>query len=127
MSDGFDRVIEEVFRKNNDGGSAPNAGSTVSPADLVGLYRTLTNGAEKELRPGMLATWKPGLKNRKFPEYGEPVVVVDRFAPEHWTEIDPDSQYFREPRDLAFGGVLGKDREFCVFHSDSRRFMPAPQ
>lgn len=127
MSDGFDKVIEEVFRKNNEGGIVADAGSAVSPADLVWLYRTLTNGAEKELRRGMLAVWKPGLKNRKFPEYGEPVVVVEMYPPELLTDEEPDSQYFREPSDLAFGVVLGKNCDFCVFHADSRRFMPAPQ
>ena len=46
---------------------------------LRALLERLNNGRERALRPGLLAVWKPGLKNRRFPRYGEPVVVVDEY------------------------------------------------
>jgi hypothetical protein len=88
------------------------------------LYERLTNGREQALRPGMLAVWKPGLKNRRFPRYGEPVVVV---ALLDTPIVNPDhesgSPYFREPLDLLLGVVRGGDREFLVYHADRRRFQ----
>jgi hypothetical protein len=92
---------------------------------LCVLLERLTNGREQALRPGMLATWKPGLKNRRFPRYGEPVVVV---ALLDTPIINPGDEsglpYFREPLDLLLGVVRGDDREFLVYHVDRRRFQP---
>ena len=92
---------------------------------LRALLERLNNGRERALRPGMLATWKPGLKNRRFPRYGEPVVVVALLdAPIADPEHDSGSPYFREPLDLLLGVVRGDDREFLVYHADRRRFQP---
>jgi hypothetical protein len=90
------------------------------------LLERLNNGRERALRPGLLATWKPGLKNRRFPRYGESVVVVALLDP---PIVNPDeeagSPYFREPLDLVLGVVRGDDREFLVYHADRRRFQPS--
>lgn len=32
---------------------------------------------EYAFKPGQQVTWKPGMKNRVFPQYGEPVVFVE--------------------------------------------------
>jgi len=93
---------------------------------LRALLERLENGRERALRPGMLATWKPGLKNRRFPRYGEPVVVVALLdAPIVNPDQESGSPYFREPLDLLLGMVRGDDREFLVYHLDRRRFQPA--
>jgi len=93
---------------------------------LRALLERLNNGRERALRPGMLATWKPGLKNRRFPRYGEPVVVVALLDE---PIVNPGDEsglpYFREPLDLLLGLVRGDDREFLVYHADRRRFQPA--
>ncbi len=90
------------------------------------LLERLTNGRERALRPGMLATWKPGLKNRRFPRYGEPVVVVALLDNPIINPGDESgSPYFQEPLDLLLGVVRGDDREFLVYHADRRRFQPA--
>lgn len=92
---------------------------------LRGLLERLNNGRERALRPGMLATWKPGLKNRRFPRYGEPVVVVALLETPIINPGDESgSPYFREPLDLLLGLVRGDDREFLVYHADRRRFQP---
>jgi len=89
------------------------------------LYERLANGRERALRPGMLAIWKPGLKNRRFPRYGEPVVVVALLdTPIINPGDESGSPYFREPLDLLLGLVRGDDREFLVYHADRRRFQP---
>ncbi|MCP5197389.1 MAG: hypothetical protein H6974_11490 [Gammaproteobacteria bacterium] len=91
---------------------------------LAILYQRLTNGREKELQPGMLVVWKPGLKNRRFPRYGEPAIVVKVLDPpilDH--ENESGCTYYREPLDLLLG-ILHKDGDFLVYHFDSRRFQP---
>lgn len=88
------------------------------------LYERLTNGRERALRPGMLATWKPGLKNRRFPAYGQPAIVVERLsAPLLDHETESGMTYYREPLDLLLG-ILYRDGDFLVYHFDSRRFQP---
>lgn len=101
----------------------------VEPAEdaaerLLTLYQRLTNGREKALRPGMMAMWKPGMKNRRFPHYGDPAIVVEVLDPpilDH--EEEAGSTYYREPLDLLLG-ILHKDGDFLVYHFDSRRFQP---
>lgn len=89
------------------------------------LLGRLANRRERVLRPGMLAMWKPGLKNRRFPRYGEPVIVVGLLEQ---PIINPDqeagSPYFHEPLDLLLGVVRGEEQEFLVYHADRRRFQP---
>lgn len=88
------------------------------------LYERLTNGRERALRPGMLAMWKPGLKNRRFPAYGQPAIVVERLsAPILDHETEAGMTYYREPLDLLLG-ILHRDCDFLVYHFDSRRFQP---
>lgn len=101
----------------------------VEPAEdaaerLMTLYQRLTNGREKALRPGMMAMWKPGMKNRRFPHYGDPAIVVEVLDPpilDH--EDEAGSTYYRESLDLLLG-ILHKDGDFLVYHFDSRRFQP---
>jgi hypothetical protein len=77
-----------------------------------------------EFRPGQLVRWKPELKNRTFPAYGECGVVV-RVLPEPVTDGGNDSgtRYFREPLDIVLGFV-DEDGDFITYYYDSRRFAP---
>lgn len=91
---------------------------------LCVLLERLTNGRERALRPGMLATWKPGLKNRCFPTYGHPAIVVERLStPILNHETEAGMTYYREPLDLLLG-ILHREGDFLVYHFDSRRFQP---
>jgi hypothetical protein len=77
-----------------------------------------------EFKPGEFVTWKEGLKNRKRPEYGEPVVVVevlDQFLTSD--KFDSASSYFNEPLDIVLG-MLNADDELITYHFDRRRFQP---
>ncbi|NEX15124.1 MAG: hypothetical protein C1943_00450 [Halochromatium sp.] len=79
-------------------------------------------------KPGDLVCWKPGLKNRRVPAYGNPAVVLEVLeAPITDGETESGSTYFREPLSLVLG--LFWDREpgrgdFVAFHFDGRRFEP---
>ena len=88
------------------------------------LYQRFANGREIALRPGRLAVWKPGLKNRRFPHYGEPAMVVELLDPpllDH--EDETGTPYYREPLNLLLG-ILHRDGDFLVYHFDRRRFQP---
>ncbi|AGX88725.1 hypothetical protein [Candidatus Symbiobacter mobilis] len=74
--------------------------------------------------PGMLVTWKPGLRNRVLPLPGQPVVVERTLEGAiHDAKTRSGSPYFREPFDLICG-LLDADGEYAAYHYDSRRFMP---
>ena len=73
---------------------------------------------------GQIVTWKPGLKNRMFPNYGEPAIVTavlptPIFDP---TETSAASPYFHEALTLVIG--IFRDDDLLEFRVDGRRFMP---
>lgn len=78
-----------------------------------------------QFSPGDIVKWKDGFKNRKFPRYNEPGVVIhyrpneDVFSDEE----DAGSPYFREPLDLLIA-LLDEDGDFLLYHFDARRFEP---
>lgn len=96
--------------------------------DAARLCRPFTrfhDGREASLTPGMLAVWKPGLKNRTLPDYGQPAIVMDVLEEPNFDPSDRSrSPYFREPLDLLLG-VLTRDDDFLLLHFDARRFEPA--
>jgi len=59
---------------------------------------------------GMLVTWKPGMKQKQVPEYGQPVIVMQALKdPVFDPEKDSGSTYFREPPDLVCGEFIKGD------------------
>ena len=74
---------------------------------------------------GQFVQWKAGLKNRKFPDYGEPAIVTavlpaPIFDP---SESSAASPYFQEPLTLVIG--MFRDGDLLEFRIDERRFEPA--
>lgn len=93
-------------------------------AELAASHSRFCNGAEQSLRLGMLAQWKPGMKNRKTPEYDVPMIVVEVLEqPIIDSTFDSGSVYFRERLDIILG-FIEEDDGFCMLHYDSRRFEP---
>lgn len=91
-------------------------------AKLTTGFLRFSNGAEKSLRPGMLAQWKPGMKNRKTPDYDVPMIVVEVLDPPVIDgTFDSGSVYHRERLDIILGFV-DEDDELYMLHYDSRRF-----
>ena len=87
---------------------------------LVSLCESLLR--QSSFASGQLVTWKKGLKNKRRPQYDEPVVVVEILdAPVLDEDQNPGSAYFREPLDLVVG-MLDEDDDFVLYHVDSRRF-----
>jgi hypothetical protein len=73
---------------------------------------------------GQFVKWKPGLRNRKFPDYGEPAIVtaVLPIAIYDPSEVTAGSPYFQEPLTFVVGTY--REDEFLEFRLDSRRFEP---
>lgn len=81
--------------------------------------------APQALAVGDVVQWKPGMKNRRAPRYGQPAIVVEVLAqPVSADSHEPGSTYFREPLDVVLG-VFWHEKpghgEFLAFHYDSRR------
>jgi hypothetical protein len=73
---------------------------------------------------GQFVRWKPGLKNRKFPDYGEPVIVT-AILPSPIFDPSEDaaaSPYFQEPLTLIIG--IYRDDDLLEYRVDGRRFEP---
>ena len=98
--------------------------------DLLALLRERYHQLKEvkhTLRPGMVVTWKPGLKNRRIPAYGKPGIVVSVLETPVFDEEESGSTYFREPLDIVIGIFLdsGEHRgDFLVFHTSSERYQP---
>ena len=71
---------------------------------------------------GHFVVWKPGLKNRRHPDYGEPAIVRSvlpspTFDP---SENNAASPYFQEPLNLVIAYFLEDD--LLEYRVDGRRF-----
>jgi hypothetical protein len=73
---------------------------------------------------GQIVTWKLGLKNRVFPDYGEPAIVTAILPTPTFdlTETSAASPYFQEALTLVIG--IFRDGDLLEFRVDGRRFMP---
>lgn|GEM_PF-1281264 len=78
---------------------------------------------EHDFQEGLLVRWKKGLKNRKYPGYDEPAIVIKTLdKPVYSDETESGSRYFREPLDIILGVIINDD--FEIFHYDRRRLEP---
>jgi hypothetical protein len=73
---------------------------------------------------GQFVKWKPGLKNRQAPDYGEPAVVTAVLPSAIYdpTEVTAGSPYFQEPLTFVIG--ICRENDLLEFRLDSRRFEP---
>ena len=76
------------------------------------------------LGKGQFVKWKSGLKNRKFPDYGEPAIVSAVLPSPVFdlSEVSSASPYFQEPLSIIIGAY--RDDVFLEFRLDGRRFEP---
>lgn len=72
-------------------------------------------------RPGDVVMYKKGLKNTKFPDYGEPAVALEMRPGNVTKNEDGDSSCYLAPRDLRIG-LYGPLDSFEGFWVDSARF-----
>jgi Zn-finger protein len=82
---------------------------------------------QPEFKVGQLIMWKPDLKDKVFPQYGEPAVVLSAFMePAVDSEVDTSSQYSCAINDMIIG-VRAPDGDFTHYYADSRRWQPFQQ
>ena len=77
-------------------------------------------------KPGDVIELKPFLRNKRLPDYGQPIIVTEVLdCPIQGTntKTDPGSAHFAESLDIRCG-VLDEDGDLLFFYYDSRRFMP---
>ena len=120
-ADALRRAVDRLARERSAEASRRRDPTRVR--QLRALYESYAAGAP-EVKPGDLVQWKQGLKNRRLPEYDEPVVVI-KVLPEttYSTNEDAGSAYFQEPLTMVLG-VMDSDGELVAFHFDGARFMP---
>ena len=76
-----------------------------------------------EFKPGDIVVWKPFLKNRRFPKYGQLGIVMEVLKqPIFDDEKNSGSPRFKEPLTLKVGIIDGYG-EFETFYYDKNRFQ----
>ena len=105
---------------------AADADETAPTQALKAKLRELTErlGEHNVFVVGQFVMWKPGLKNRKIPEYGEPAIVTAVLATPVFdpSEASAASPYFQEALTLVIGSY--RDEDLLEFRVDGRRFEP---
>lgn len=112
--------------QDSQGETSTPAGKPVNRRELADrLVSLATSFRERHtFQPGQLVRWKKGMRNRRTPVYGAPVVVIQILdEPVYDRDLKSGSMYFREPLTLVAGDI-DKDGDFLTFHYDGRRFEP---
>lgn len=75
-----------------------------------------------DFKKGQFVKWKPGLKNRNFPAYGEAAIITKVMEEALYdpSENSAASPYFMEPLTLVIGELMEGD--FTEYYVDGRRF-----
>ena len=118
-----DRVIQILLSKIEKKG---NQKKEIDVDYHIKKLQSLKAEYEKEynFKVGDLICWKKGLKNKKVPEYTEPVIIIEMLEkPIFDNEEEAGSPYFKEPLNIKVG-MLDADEEFLIFHYDKNRFEP---
>ena len=75
-------------------------------------------------KPGDVIELKPFLRNKRLPNYGQPMIVTEVLdCPIQGTKTDTGSANFAESLDIRCG-VRDEDGDVLFFYYDSRRFRP---
>ena len=86
---------------------------------ILDLYADMND--RQNFNKGDLVTWKPGLKNGKYPEKNYPAIVTRIYdKPLSRDDMESGSNHYREPLDLVI--MVDTGDEVSEFHVDSRRF-----
>ncbi len=95
-------------------------------AQVQGKLRELAERLERshEFAKGQFVQWKAGLKNRLYPNYGEPAIVTAILETPVFDQSDLSaaSPYFLEALTIVIGTCV--DDEFVEYRVDGRRFEP---
>lgn len=115
IKDSSDALVDEV--RDELASTSPSADEMEALQARLQCF-----AAQEHFKPGMLVTWKPGLRNKRLPRYGQPAIVVE-VLPEPLLDLSdsPELPYWREPLDLLLG-ILDAEGDLLTWHYDSRRF-----
>ena len=89
----------------------------------IQLLKQLSESYAKkyDFKVGDIIKWKRKLKNRKLPEYDEPIILLEILeTPIYNIDEQMGSTYFNEKIDIKIGII--KDNSFLTFYLDSTRF-----
>lgn len=125
----MEQLIRALKSKVDSEDDAPNT-SDLDPTDerpaqsdvsrLKKAYASLMSVTRFEA--GDIVQWKDFLKNRRYPEYGQPAIVLEVLSESFFdNEDNTGSPYYREPLDLKLG-FFDQDGDFVSYYFDSRRF-----
>ncbi len=85
-------------------------------------YTMYNQDNSQDIEPGVLVSWKKGLKNKTKPEYNEPAIVMEVLDTAIIDNDEAsDSAYFQEKLNLKIG-LLDSDNDLQIFHADKNRF-----
>jgi len=70
-----------------------------------------------DLEVGEIVIWKDGLKNKRYPNYGQPAIVLNKIDP----PLVDDDVSFNEILNIRLGFIV-EDDEFFTFNYDGNRF-----
>lgn len=121
-------LLEEL-RREMEGDSQEKAPMSQEEAVALGeKLRTLRAAyeAKETFSPGDLVSWKPGLKDKTVPAYGEVGIVMQVLPGEVDAKEESASPYFRQPIDLAVG-LIFRDGDFNIFRFDAARMQKVEQ
>lgn len=114
--------LSEAVDRGDRGIAAP-----LGSAETVARLRDCAARLEKQhsFKVGQLVQWAPGLKNKRTPAYGDPVIIVEVLAAPliDRDRDDSGSAYFREPLSVV-AGELDPDGDLALFYYDGRRLEP---
>lgn len=89
----------------------------------IELLKELSKSYQKEndFKVGDIIKWKEQLKNRKLPDYNEPVIILEIIEEPFINEKEQfGSMYFNEKLDIKVG--IYRDNSLLTFHFDKQRF-----
>lgn len=130
MDDLNDQEIDKIFAEHflRTGGKVPveyasvDCGVRLKTDVLKDIYRKLVHQNHR-FQSGDIVTWKPSLRNRGAPEYGEPAIVIDAFdVPMEHTVMHHDHFFTIDRADLLLG-VFDDDGDLFLVCGDSRRYQ----
>lgn len=86
------------------------------------IQRARSLDKKHDFQKGDIVKWKQGLKNRNFPDYGEPILVRE-ILENTSSPSNKDNSFAYEQRNIVIG-VFDEDEDYFEFYVDSRRLEP---
>lgn len=115
----FESVFAQAMQDREDPSITP-IGERLELAD--GFIKDYHNNPDM-FQVGDLVTWKEGMRNKKSPEYGEPIIIFEVFDTTFRNTNDNGTPYSLEPlHGRALVQIDNEDGELMVYPIDFNRF-----